>query len=134
MVDRENRLGAVLNVQEAQAHLQQYQQFVIDRAPVGRAEPALPIVPPRLAHPALRLLPRPGSRRAVLEMEPADRDRLRIQCEHVDWYPVGVERQLPNGIGQECERCHQRQKRYLLECRNCKLRVCARCRRHRLRG
>ena len=135
MVAREDRFGGALNVQDAQAHLQQYQQFMIDGAQVNRAERALPGVPAPQAPQAPPGPPPPhGTRGEVLNMEAAERIHLQTECQHDDWYPVGIERGLPDRIGQACERCRMPLARYLLECRNCKLRVCVRCRRNRLRG
>jgi len=61
--------------------------------------------------------------------------RNQEMCTHPDWRQVGVRGRIQRMRPEQntCARCHQQLGRYLLECTECHMRVCVRCRRHRLR-
>lgn len=122
LVEREaqDAEGATMDVEEAQANIRQFEEFMVAHARVGM------IAPP--------VVDLPQNRREVLIMEAAARIRLQAMCEHLDWRPVGVRGKSQRGNGQRCDLCRQTLANYLLECTQCWVRTCVRCRRSRLGG
>lgn len=130
LVDREAReaVGAApLNLEQAAQQLRLYQDLFIadeleraDREVLPPIEQGQPIAVPHQNLPE------------VLVPGPMGGIRVQEECEHEEWYPVGVRGRDKRGMGQQCDVCHLTLGRYLLRCTDCRMRACVRCRRNRL--
>jgi len=116
-----------LDLEQAEQQLRHFQGVFIAQE-LGRADRE---APPPVQEDRPIAVP-PQNRREMLVMEAMGRIRLRQECQHQEWHPVGVRGQSQRGVGQQCDSCHLTLGRYLLECTQCRMRACVRCRRNRL--